>query len=83
MSKISLTPSEIIAASALYGGSYDDTIAQMVAANFVKSAAIQFPNMHAATSWANANGILGKVNVIWHPFHLDEKVVIRYAIEGD
>jgi hypothetical protein len=73
-----LTPSEIIATSAMYGGTYDNLIAEMIAAGWVSSAHINFPNMHAAASWANANEISDKVNIVFHPLHFDEPLSVRY-----
>jgi peroxiredoxin len=78
--EFTLTPSEIIATSELYGGKYDDTMAQIIASGVfqIHSMCINFPNMHAAASWANANDISGKVNILFHPIHFDEPLSIRY-----
>ena len=80
---IELTPAEKVATARMYNGSFDNTMMGMLAIDLVKSIAIEFPGMHAATSWANANDIEDKVNVIWHPIHFNEKVVIRYAPYGE
>jgi peroxiredoxin len=79
MTEIKLTPSEIIITSEMYGGKYDQTITEMIAAGWVKSICISFPDLHAATSWASANDIEHAVNIVFHPIHFDEPVTVRFA----
>lgn len=78
-----MTPVEKVATSVMYGGKYDQTCLEMMVAGLITTICISFPDMHSAASWAMTNSIEHHVNILFHPVHFDEPLIVRYASKGE
>jgi hypothetical protein len=70
------TAQMVVSGSISYGGTLSEGTWEIL--DLLSEVFITFPNLHSATSWAEAFDISHKVNIAFHGDKLSDKWTVRY-----